>query len=126
MAYKIHDTKKSISDNFELPGGEITEPSICQYQRIKAEQEDSDWVPSCRSNGYFDLRQCNKAQECWCSGLLGIKLNDPKPALEVECNKPCFLRKTSSLFTFDKCDENGGFQKPSTDIPDIFGGLHLF
>ena len=125
MAYSVYNAKKLISSNYELPGGEVTEPSICQFQRLKAEQEDSDWVPSCRANGYFDLRQCNKAKECWCGDLLGIKMNDPKPVLEVDCNKPCFLRKTSSLFTFDKCDKNGEFQKTSTDIPDILGRLYL-
>ena len=115
--------KRSLPDNYQLPNGGITEPSLCESQREKAKQDGSDWVPNCRDNGYYSLRQCNKANECWCSDLLGTKMSDQKPASEVDCQKPCFLRKTTSLFTFDKCDKNGEFQQSSTDIPDFFGGF---
>ena len=110
-------------ESHEFPTDKIQVPSICQMQRIKADIQDRDWVPSCRPNGYFGLLQCNRAQECWCSDLLGDKMNDPKPLAEVDCQKPCFLRKTASLFTFDKCDKNGEFQKSGAGKPDIFGGL---
>jgi len=122
MEHPRQNAKKSL-ESYEFPTDKISVPSICQMQRINADLRGSNWVPNCRPNGYFSLFQCNRAQECWCSDLLGEKMNEPKPFAEVDCQKPCFLRKTASLFTFDKCDKNGEFQKPGAGKPDIYGGF---